>query len=358
MRSKVLLVFILGLVTGTLIGFLLGRNTDQVTSPNIPVSEPHQSASIEDQPLATPAEDQLLATPPIELKIAGESASQNGMEILDLSIKKSLYNTLGDHLDRREADVLNAQLGRILVWWFDLCRDVLNQDRIQVVYQRLETELVALAVRYTSTKLKKIYTAYAFKPQDTTYSRYYDAEGKEIETRLQNGPVHEYEQITELMDLAGRRHKGVDFKCDVGTNITTPFRARVSRRNWNTRRNGNCLELKYLDSGISAIFLHLDKVMPSTRPGKVLESGTLVAKTGNTGHSTAPHLHYELHSSKGHLLNPFKIHKTIKRRLSGVQLKKFTAHRKKLDQVLSQVSPPEVSLQRSYEPNGSMVKAK
>jgi len=256
---------------------------------------------------------------------------------VDVTITGSLYRTLVRELDGREADILNAQLGRVLAWWFDLRRDVLRKDRVEVLYHPVEgpAELRPLVIRYTSNKHGKVYTAYLFKPENGTYARYYDAEGREIERRLVPPPIEEYEQVTELMNLAGRRHNGVDFKCDVGTPVKAPFRSRVLRRNWNTRLNGNCLELRYIESNITALFLHLDEFLPGIEPGKVIEAGTEVARAGNSGRSTAPHLHYELHSVGGRLLNPFEIHKTTRLRLEGEDLETFKVHRKRLEQALS-----------------------
>jgi murein DD-endopeptidase len=271
---------------------------------------------------------------------------------LDVLISGSLYSTLARKIEGREADIINAHLGRILVWWFDLRRDVLKGDRVQVLYQPAENpeDLRLLAMRYKSRKLNKTMTAFFFKPAEARYGRYYDEKGIEVEKRLVHSPLDEYEQITERMNLAGRRHNGVDFKADVGTPIEAPYRARVERRNWNTRRNGSCLELVYLDSDIHAFFLHLDEIMPTVTPGKEVKAGTLVAKSGNSGRSTAPHLHYELHGPTGKLLDPFNIEKTSRRSLADDNLVQFKAQRDKFDKWLT---PEESDRESSGSPSAS-----
>jgi murein DD-endopeptidase MepM/ murein hydrolase activator NlpD len=204
------------------------------------------------------------------------------------------------------------------------------------LYQPVDdpTELQLLAVRYTSRKMNKTYQAYRFQAKGARYHRFYDQGGDEIELRLANSPLDHYEQVTELMNMAGRRHRGVDFKTDVGTEVRASFKAKVMRRNWSTRRNGNCLHIVYVESGITAIFLHLDEVLPAAVPGKVVEAGTVLARSGNTGRSTAPHLHYELHARSGKLLNPFKVHKTLRLKLEGDDQKAFNARRDRLDALL------------------------
>lgn len=330
-------VFLLGLAIGGPSGFFLGRNVarEPVVTPQTP---PPASA-----PPAGPAAPAVAlvpeAKPPPEVpatKPASAPVPPEEKRRLDLSISGSLYATLSKHMDRRQADILNAQVGRVLVWWFEPRRDVLKSDRVQLLYQPVDdpTELQLLAVRYTSRKMNKVYRAYRYQASEARYHRFYDHNGHEIELRLVNSPLDHYEQVTELMNMAGRRHRGVDFKTDEGTEVRASFKARVLRRNWHTRRNGNCLQIVYLDSGTTALFLHLDEVLPATVPGKVVEAGTVIARSGNTGHSTAPHLHYELHGKSGKLLNPFKVHKTIRLRLEGNDHKDFSVHRARLDALL------------------------
>ena len=232
---------------------------------------------------------------------------------------------LARRLPGRRADVLNAHLGRILVWWLDLRRDVARGDLLQVLYHPSQdiNEFRILALRYRSSKRGFDRRAFFFKPAAARYGRYYDEEGREVEARLTHSPIEEYEQITERMNLAGRRHHGVDFKADEGTPVVSPYRARVMRVNFHTRMNGNCLDLRYLQSGRRALYLHLSQIAPGIRPGVIVEAGQRVALSGNTGRSFAPHLHYELHSPRGRLLDPFLAEPTIHRALTGADLEAF-----------------------------------
>jgi murein DD-endopeptidase MepM/ murein hydrolase activator NlpD len=244
-----------------------------------------------------------------------------------------LYASLARQLDGLNADILSAQIGRILVWWLDVRRDVLAGDRVKVIYRTVDGpgRFRVLALTYHSNKRDRNFQAYYYKPSHLAYGRYYNALGKEIESRLKHSPLADYEQITELMNLAGRRHHGVDFKTDVGTAVLAPFRAQVLRRNWKTRNNGQCLELLDLDTGRTALFLHLNSVSPHLKTGQQIQAGTMVARSGNTGRSTAPHLHYEIHSPKGQLLNPFLAYPSARQSLPKQELASFFELRKELD---------------------------
>lgn len=334
-----------GAVLGAGIGFWLGRASAPTVEPAAPPAEAAVAGDATDEAAArrTDAADRPAAPPAVVAGSAGSAAegpAADDVRQLNATISGSLYATLTREAEGREADLLSAQIGRLLIWWLDAHRHVLKGDRVTVVYVPDDGPggVRILALRYHSTKLGKTLAAYRHQPEGAPYGRYYDTEGREIEKRLKDGPIDHYEQVTALMNLTGRRHRGVDFKTDVGTEVRTPYRARVMRRNWNTRHNGYCLELVYLDSGVRALFLHLDKVLDAARPGRVLAAGTPVAHSGNTGRSTAPHLHYELHTRAGRLLNPFDFHSTERRSLDEAELERFQPRRLALDRALQRAA--------------------
>ncbi len=211
---------------------------------------------------------------------------------------------------------LSQVVKRVLVWWMNLRRDLRKGDRIEVIYeiQAGDAEPIAHAIWFTSSKLGGLRTAVRFRTSSDRFARWYEANGTEVAQRLAAPPIQDYEQITSLLK-DGRRHKGVDFKAPVGTPVLAPFNGVVSRRNWSRRRNGNCLELVNSKNGNNAYFLHLDSIPKHIQPGRRVKVGDTVALSGNTGRSTAPHLHYQL-ERKGRVLDPFRVQKTQQRRLS------------------------------------------
>jgi len=211
---------------------------------------------------------------------------------------------------------LSQVVKRVLVWWIDLRRDLRKGDRIELVYETFEgdEEPVAHALWFTSAKLGGTRTAVRFQIPSSRFARWYESDGREVESRLDPPPIKDYEQVTSLLK-DGRRHKGVDFKAPVGTPILAPFNGVVSRRNWSRRRNGNCLELVNPKTGVNAFFLHLDSIPKHIQPGRRVKIGDTVALSGNTGRSTAPHLHYQL-ERRGKVLDPFRVQKTRQQRLS------------------------------------------
>src|SRR6266540_514968 len=234
--------------------------------------------------------------------------------------------------EKEWAEQLTQVTNRILVWSMQIQRDARKGDKLELLYvlptvRPTEIQAIAeagpatkepivLALRYGSQKLGKLLTAYRFKPEGAPFARYYTSAGVEVEEHLVDSPIADYEQVTSLL-RDGRRHKGVDFKAPVGTPVRSPFDGEITRRNWHFSANGNCLELVDASSRRHAIFLHLEAAPKEMQPGRKVKKGEVIARSGNSGHSTAPHLHYQLEAPDGRVLDPFAVLATRQVKLEG-----------------------------------------
>jgi murein DD-endopeptidase len=232
---------------------------------------------------------------------------------------------------------------RLLVWDLQVAKDSRKGDRVEILFSpappggtgaNSSQEPVVDALRFTSQKKGKTISAYRFQAPGAKYPRYYRADGSEVEERLVEGPIREYEQITSLV-RDGRKHKGVDFRTPVGTPVYAPFDGVVERRNWKFAANGNCLDLFDPATGRHAIFLHLDVVPTSMQKGHAVKKGEQIASSGNSGHSFAPHLHYQIEGPGGRVLDPFTIHRTRRESIPAADLPAFQKERARLDAMLS-----------------------
>ncbi len=208
---------------------------------------------------------------------------------------------------------LTQVINRSLVWWVAVPGDLLKGDELSVVYEERENqEPLVHAVRFTSKKFSKTFEAYRFKAKDEPYARFYEPSGEELEQRLVDGPLDSWDQVTSLL-RDGRKHKGVDFKTAVGSPVKPTFDGTITRKNWNFRGNGNSVEIAESGGqGRTALFLHLSEIEKELVPGAKVKKGQVVAKSGNTGHSFAPHLHYQLMKGEK-VIDPFESHKTFKK---------------------------------------------
>jgi murein DD-endopeptidase MepM/ murein hydrolase activator NlpD len=96
-----------------------------------------------------------------------------------------------------------------------------------------------------------------------------------------------------------RPHEGIDLAAPYGTPVVAPAAGRVTRI---TRQSGYGLVLE-IDhgNGIETKYAHLSKVV--VRDGQRVVRGQPIAAVGNSGLSTGPHLHYEVHVN-GKVVDP------------------------------------------------------
>jgi murein DD-endopeptidase MepM/ murein hydrolase activator NlpD len=94
-------------------------------------------------------------------------------------------------------------------------------------------------------------------------------------------------------------HSGLDINCDYGTPVHAPGKGKVVAVE---RQSGFGLVVE-IDHGFGylTIYAHLSKSL--VKRGDFVTRGQVIAKSGNSGLSSGPHLHYEVHHD-GKALNP------------------------------------------------------
>ncbi len=88
-----------------------------------------------------------------------------------------------------------------------------------------------------------------------------------------------------------RFHEGIDFSAPVGTPVYATVDGVVKEVKRSRRGYGNRLVIDH-GYGYQTVYAHLHSF--KVRKGQKVERGQLIATVGNTGKSTAPHLHYEV----------------------------------------------------------------
>lgn len=89
----------------------------------------------------------------------------------------------------------------------------------------------------------------------------------------------------------GAMHPGQDFAIPVGTPVLAMSGGRVIFAGW-SGGYGSKVEIQYWDGTIS--WMAHNSVL-RVRQGEAVSPGEVVALSGNTGHSTGPHSHLEIH---------------------------------------------------------------
>jgi murein DD-endopeptidase MepM/ murein hydrolase activator NlpD len=98
----------------------------------------------------------------------------------------------------------------------------------------------------------------------------------------------------------GRMHQGDDFGTPVGTPLSSMSTGTVTFAGWQGGY-GNKVEITYWD-GTMSVYGHMSQI--TAHVGQAVSPGELVGYSGNTGHSTGPHLHLEIHPHGGAPIDP------------------------------------------------------
>jgi len=94
-------------------------------------------------------------------------------------------------------------------------------------------------------------------------------------------------------------HSGMDFRSSIGSPVRATGAGKVIHAGWNGGY-GKMVEIDH-GNGLTTRYAHMSSVEVSD--GDRVQPGDLVGKSGNTGRSTGPHLHYEVRKN-GEALNP------------------------------------------------------
>ena len=106
------------------------------------------------------------------------------------------------------------------------------------------------------------------------------------DSRFSSGFGYRYDPFTKKRKL----HEGHDFSAEVGTDVIATADGIVSSSRY-YGSFGNYIEIDH-GNGFATYYGHLSK--RAVKKGDYIERGQYIGKVGNTGRSTAPHLHYEI----------------------------------------------------------------
>jgi murein DD-endopeptidase MepM/ murein hydrolase activator NlpD len=98
----------------------------------------------------------------------------------------------------------------------------------------------------------------------------------------------------------GRLHAGEDYAASVGTRLVAMSSGTVTFAGQESGF-GNLVKIRYWDGTVS-FYGHMSRLLVSA--GEAVTPGRVVGLSGNTGESTGPHLHLEIHPRGGAAINP------------------------------------------------------
>lgn len=100
---------------------------------------------------------------------------------------------------------------------------------------------------------------------------------------------------------SGQGHNGIDFRASIGTPVRAALTGTVSGTG-NTSLIKTCLSYgKWVliehENGLSTLYGHLSAI--NVKAGDKVNTGDIIALSGNTGYVTGPHLHFTVFSTQG-----------------------------------------------------------
>ncbi len=99
-----------------------------------------------------------------------------------------------------------------------------------------------------------------------------------------------------------KMHKGVDISAPVGTPVMVTADGVVSKIWYDGNGYGLVVEVMH-KNGIRTVYAHNSKVL--VKVGQRVRRGDIIALVGNSGRSTGPHVHYEVHV-RGKAVDPLQ----------------------------------------------------
>lgn len=96
-----------------------------------------------------------------------------------------------------------------------------------------------------------------------------------------------------------KMHTGIDLKAD-HKDVYAVLDGLVTESGWDTKGGGNYIKIKHYDRFETA-YLHLSQMY--YKVGEKVRAGFIIGKSGNTGNSTGPHLHFAV-KEYGRNINP------------------------------------------------------
>ncbi len=184
-----------------------------------------------------------------------------------------------------------------------------------------------------------------------TDGRFYTPEGKSLLPAFDRKPFVGSFQVSSSYNLRRRHpvtgrtapHHGTDFAMPVGTPIQAPADGKVTHVHTHPHA-GRYLVIEH-GQGYTTRYLHLQRTL--VRPGQTVRRGERIALSGNTGRTTGPHLHYELHVD-GVPVDAMRAELPEAKSLAGIHLEQFQNNAQPLLAALRNADPSRQIAMRPF----------
>lgn len=232
------------------------------------------------------------------------------------SINSSVYQTIhalipDSVLGAEERSRLVFHLADdVFAWEVDFAVEIREGDRFRFLLERLvssegEVRFGRLLAAHLETGGRE-QTAYVMSDA-AGRNTYYDSTGQSLKRAFKKSPVS-YRATSRFSRSRFhpilrryRAHLGTDYRAPYGTPVEATGEGTVLRASrWGGY--GLVVAIRHI-RGIETRYAHLSRIPPRVHPGVRVDQSEIIGYSGNSGLSTAPHVHYEF-LKNGRQINP------------------------------------------------------
>ena len=219
----------------------------------------------------------------------------------------------------------------------DFQRDIQPGNIVVLLYEKLQNKegetMAAGELLYAGMELDdRNVEAWRYERLDGTVE-YYEESGDSVRKALLKTPVDGarissgfgFRNIPAL-GFSGL-HRGIDFAVRIGTPVMVAGDGEVIIAGWH-KLYGYRVMVRHVNH-YDTMYAHFSRIAPGIRPGVQVEQGQVIGYSGNTGNSTGPHCHYEVHYY-GEPVNPSALKFPPGHKLESEDMNLFTLERRAL----------------------------
>ncbi|WPO84656.1 M23 family metallopeptidase (plasmid) [Chryseobacterium sp. JJR-5R] len=167
-------------------------------------------------------------------------------------------------------------------------------------YQKIKDSLLAIAMEKVRHREKRPDTNYSLTKYDLVEAPEEES-GSRIVMPVRNKIIITSSYGSRVHPIFGTKkmHNGIDLKASY-ENVYTVMDGIVTAAGWDPKGGGNYMKVKHFNR-FETSYLHLSEMY--YKPGEKVIAGYVIGKSGNSGNSTGPHLHFSV-KEYGQNINP------------------------------------------------------
>lgn len=252
----------------------------------------------------------------------------------DISIPQDMVSVVAGVLECKVSFRTDARVGdkfKILL------RENRYQDSIWIGGKVLFASYVGERVKYSEAFL------YEEKDPKSSFNAHYTEDGEAL---IHSGLRYPLDRLHitsgygyRIHPVTGKRtfHNAVDYRASVGTPVYAVAEGSVIKSSYDNL-SGNYIAIRHSDNSQSW-YLHLNQ--RGVGSGARVKARQIIGRTGNTGRSNGPHLHFGIKQPNGSWMNPLLKRMIATPKLTGEKLAALTEQIKNIRALLEKVELAE-----------------